>query len=116
MSEINEKEITAAKNAANDNSPVYTHIFKVPFVREDKTYEKLTFDFAGLTGADCLAIEDEMRMLGKPLIAPEFSGEFLCRMSARAAGVGADVLMALPMADYNKIRSKARSFLLASGL
>lgn len=116
MSFVNDNEITAAEQAAAESVSLYTHTFAVPYIHGEKTYEKLTFDFGKLTGGDCLAIETELQMLGKPLIAPEFSGEFLVRMAARAAGIGSDVLMAMPMADYNRIRSKARSFLLRSGL
>lgn len=116
MSIVDKTEIAAAEQAASTSVPVYTHTFATPFTHGDKTYEEMTFDFGKLTGGDCLDIEAELQMMGKPLIAPEFSGEFLVRMAAKAAGVGADVLMALPMADYNRIRSRARSFLLKSGL
>lgn len=116
MSFVNEKEITAAEQDAKESTSVYTHNFAEPFTHGEKTYEKLVFDFGKLTGGDCLAIEAEMQMLGKPLIVPEFSGEFLIRMSAKAANIGSDVLMAVPLSDYNRIRGKARSFLLQSGL
>lgn len=116
MSFVNDNEITAAEQAAAESVSLYTHTFATPYTHGEKTYEKLTFDFGKLTGGDCLAIEAELQMLGKPLIAPEFSGEFLVRMAARAAGIGSDVLMSMPLADYNRIRSKARSFLLRSGL
>ena len=116
MSFVNDKEITVAEQAAVGSVSLYTHIFAVPYTHGEKTYETLTFDFSKLTGGDCLAIEAEMQMLGKSLIVPEFSGEFLVRMAAKAADVGSDVLMAMPISDYNRIRSKARSFLLKSGL
>lgn len=116
MSIVDKTEIAAAEKAASTSVPVYTHIFAQPFTHGDKTYEEMAFDFGKLTGGDCLAIEAELQMMGKPLVAPEFSGEFLVRMAAKAAGVGADVLMAMPLADYNRIRSRARSFLLKSGL
>lgn len=120
MSFVNEKEIAAAESAATqagkENSAFYTHIFTTPYTCGEKIYETMDFDFGKLTGADCLAIEAEMQALGKPLIAPEFSGEFLVRMAARAGGIGSDVLMAMPMTDYNRIRNRARSFLLRSGL
>lgn len=116
MSLVNDNEITAAEQAAVESASLYTHTFATPFTHGDKTYKEMTFDFGKLTGGDCLDIEAELQMMGKPLIAPEFSGEFLVRMAAKAAGIGADVLMAMPMAEYNRIRSKARSFLLKSGL
>lgn len=120
MSFVNENEIAAAEQTAakveKENLSLYTHIFATPYTFGETTYEKMEFNFGKLTGGDCLAIEAEMQALGKPLIAPEFSGEFLIRTAARAAGVGSDVLMAMPMADYNRIRNRARSFLLRSGL
>ena len=66
--------------------------------------------------------------MNKPVIVPTFSGQYLIRMAARACTttlttadgkkrrVGADVIQALPIGDYNRIRSKARTFLLASEL
>ena len=51
------------------------------------------------------------------MIVAEMSGEYLLRMAARACSVkiSADDLAAMPLGDYNKIRSRARSFLLRSG-
>ena len=85
-------------------------------------------DFDRLTGNDSLAIEDELQSMNKPVIVPTFSGQYLIRMAARACTttlptpdgrtrrIGADVIQALPIGDYNRIRSKARTFLLASEL
>mgnify|MGYP000010656769 FL=1 len=66
--------------------------------------------------------------MNKPVIVPTFSGQYLIRMAARACTttlttpdgksrrIGVDVIQALPIGDYNRIRSKARTFLLASEL
>ena len=116
MSFVNEKEMAAAEKAAVESTSQYTHTFATPLTFGEKTYEQLTFDFGKLTGADFLAIELELQMLGKAVVVPELSGEFLVRMAARAAGIGSDVLIAAPLYDYNQIRHKARSFLLKSGL
>ena len=77
----------------------------------------MDFDFNKLTGQDSLSIENELQALGKPVIVAEMSGEYLIRMAARACSVkiSADDLAAMPLGDYNKIRSRARSFLLRSG-
>lgn len=117
-STIDNKEFTVAENEATaTNLSAYVHKFDTPFVYEDKTYNELTFDWSKLTGNDSLAIENELQLLGKTLIVPEFSGEFLIRMAARACtpAISADTLMSIPMGDYNKIRSRARSFLMKSG-
>jgi len=92
----------------------YVHVFKKPFVYQGKTYERLTFDFGSLTGRDSLAIENELQALGKMVLTPEFSGEFLIRMAARACTekIGSDAMEQMPMRDYNRIRSRARTFLL----
>ena len=109
-----EKEAEASKN----NIGTYVHKFKKPFTclvgKDQRTFEELTFDFDKLTGRDSLAIENELQALGKPVIVAEMSGEYLNRMAARACSekVSADDLTSMPLSDYNKIRSRARSFLL----
>lgn len=106
---------------SKDDIGVYTHTFKAPFTcvvgAEQKTFDQLTFGFNKLTGTDSLAIENELQALGKPVIVAEMSGEYLIRMAARACSerIGADELASMPLGDYNKIRSRARSFLLRSG-
>lgn len=113
----------AEREAASDKNDAgtYTHVFRTPvtcLVGKDMcTFEELTFDFNKLTGRDSLAIENELQALGKPVIVAEMSGEYLIRMAARACTVpvGADALESASLSDYNKIRSRARSFLLRSG-
>ena len=114
---VNAEEFAVAQKEATNSTEVYTHKFAKPFEHEDKKFDELTFEWGKLTGKDSLAIENEMSALGIPLIAPEFSGEYLIRVAARACTteIGSDILEALPLADYNKIRNKARSFLLRSG-
>ena len=95
----------------------YLHTFQTPFSWEGRTYDQLTFRWDKLTGRDSLAIEGEMARLGKALIAAEFSGDYLARMAVRACEerIGLDVLMAMPLGEFNRILSRARSFLLRSG-
>jgi hypothetical protein len=59
-----------------------------------------------------------MQAMGKALVVPTFSGEYLIRMAAKACTepIGADAFEIMSIADYNKIRSAARSFLLRSEL
>ena len=116
---IDNKEMQAAKQEAKTSSATYTHKFATPFEFEGKTYENLTFNWGALTGYDHLAIEAEIAAMGKALVTPEFSGEFLVRMASRACteeGVGSDALMAMPFDDFHHIRGKARSFLLKTAL
>lgn len=94
---------------------VYTHVFKKPFEYEGRTYEELTFDFGHLKGRDMVAIENEMQGASEYALAPEISTSFQSKMAARAAGIGSDVLEAMPLKDFNKITGAARRFLLDSG-
>ena len=125
---VNEAEFSAAAQAAKKDGDVttYTHRLKKPFTYEGCTVEELTFDFAQLTGNDSLAIEDELQSMNKPVIVPTLSGQYLTRVAARACTtilqdpfgktrrVSADFLTALPIHEYNRIRTRTRSFLLAS--
>ena len=117
---IDEKELEeAAKLAeARENQYEYEHELKDPFTWEGRTYKKFKFDWGKLTGRDGLAIESEMQALGTPVVIPSLSGDYLIRMAARASveTVSVDVLLGLPLREYNRIRSAARSFLLRTEL
>lgn len=116
VSTVDDKELQAAQAEAEQSVYYYTHTFKNPFHYQGKSYDSLSFDFGRLTGNDGLSIENEMQALGKPVIVPTFSGEYLVRMAARACSepIGSDAFGYMPLSDYNKIRSAARSFLLKS--
>ena len=126
---VDEKELQAAEEAAKEDEVIYgdkyTHVFAKPFTYDGETFEELEFDWGKLDANDSLAIEHEVESMGKAVIVPALSGDYLIRMAARActttvdvAGakkrLGTDLFLHLPLRDYNKIRSKARSFLLAS--
>jgi len=115
---IDEEEFAIAEKEAAESEFVYVHEFKRPFEYQGKSYKKLTFDWDKLTGKDGLDIENEMQALGKAVIVPTFSGEYLIRFAAKACNerIGADAFEMMKIADYNKIRSAARSFLLKSEL
>jgi hypothetical protein len=116
---------TAAEGAATiaegeavkkNDKGTYSHKFKTPYEFEGKKYEVLNFYFGGLTGKDMIAVETEMTANGEYALAPEISTGFLCRIAARAAKVGSDVIENLPIGEFSKIRNAARDFLLNSGL
>ncbi len=118
---VDENEFAIAKKEAekaDESIFSYTHEFRRPFTYEGKTYEELTFDFGKLTGEDGIAIQEELEAKGKPVIVQTMNANYLCLMAARACTttIGADVLMALPLYDFNRIIAKARSFLLKSEL
>lgn len=102
-------------SATEKNVGVYTHKFKRPFTYEGKTYEEMTFNFERLTGRDMIAIETEMQMNNEYALAAEISQRAQAKIAARAAGVGSDVIEAMPLNDFNRITSAARDFLLDSG-
>lgn len=93
----------------------YTHEFSDVFVWEGREYKALDFDFTRLTGADSLAVENELSATGRAAAFPEFSGEYLVRIAARACAVpiGADMVRAMPLKDYNAITRRTRNFILA---
>lgn len=115
---IDEQELEVAEKMAEEERYQYIHRFKRPFQYEGNIFEKLTFNWEKLTGYDGLAIENELQSLGKPVVIPSLSGDYLIRMAARASidGIGEDMISAMPIRDYNKIRSEARSFLLKTEL
>lgn len=117
---IDEKELAAAQKEAEEKQNIYTytHELQSPIEYDGEKYESFHFDWGILTGKDGLAIENEMQALGTPVVIPSLSGGYLIRMAARAnkEKAPADALLALPIRDYNKIRSEARSFLLKSEL
>ncbi len=81
--------------------------------------KRLYFNFDKLTGEDFLKIENEMGdTLGRMVITPEFSSDFLIRMAARACTekIGHDILQTLSIRDFNVLRKRCRSFLINAGL
>ena len=105
-------EEKSEKKAASLN---YTHTFKEAREIEGKKYTKLTFYFDNLTGEDIEAVEAELQDQNKYVLSPEISSAFQCILAARAAKVPADEIRRLPVADYMKIKNKARDFLISAG-
>lgn len=98
-----------------DETTVYTHKFSKPVEYNGKRYEELHFDFDALTGRDCLNISAELAATGKATIVPALSDEYLIRFAARACTedmVGSDIFEVMKSADFMRITSRARSFLL----
>ncbi len=111
-----EKEVLAKPDEST-----YTHVFKKPFTYRGQTYERLTFDWGSLGGADSLAVEKDMRREGVTLVIPAFTGEYLAGMAARACTerngdgfrvITSDALLAMPLRDFTAISNKMRNFLI----
>ena len=116
-----EAERVAEEAKQEPETGSYTHTFKKPFQWKERAFESLTFDWTALTGRDHLEIENEMTMKGRTLIAPEFSGDFLAGMAARACTernkegkrvINTQAVMEMPLRDFQTITRKARGFLL----
>lgn len=103
------------KKNVNRNSANYTHKFSKPVEIIGKKYKEMTFYFDRLTGEDIEKVEMELQSQGKYVIAPELSSVFQSMLAARAAKVGADEIRRLPVADYMKIKNRARDFLTGAG-
>ncbi len=93
----------------------YVLALEKPFTYEDKTYEKFVFDFERLIGEDLVDIETEMTAVGEFALSPEISTSFLCRLAAKAARVGSDVILHLPIREFAKVKNKAQNFLIGTG-
>ena len=113
---INADEFSVAEKEAGESTGTFTHKFRKPFSYMGKNYTEMGFDWDSLTGRDGLDIEAELQALGTPAIVQAFSGAYLIRMAAKACTekIGSDAFELMSLTDSNKIRSAARSFLLAS--
>lgn len=94
---------------------VWTCQLKTPIKYEETEYESLTFNFNKLTGAEALEIEDELAMKGNPVFMNEAAnGRYLMLMALRACEERIDfnTLKKINISDFNRIKNKARLFLL----
>lgn len=117
MDQVDPKEYdTAVEEAKEENSSTYVHHFKKPFEYNGQEYTELNFNFDDLTGEDSLAVEAELRSRNIMLIAPTFNGEYLVRIASRACAefIGIDGFKRMRIADFEKIRTKTRNFLMPS--
>jgi len=103
------------KNAKEAAKGIYTHKFNTPFEHDGKKFVTLDFHFGKLTGHDMVKVEQEMQDENVYVIASEVSKTFQCKLAARAASIGSDVIMDMPLHDFNKITNEARAFLLNTG-
>jgi hypothetical protein len=115
VAEAQENEVVKEQTQGTKAEGVYVHTFKKPFKYEDNTYTNISFNFDGLKGKDMIAIENEMTGQNEIVFAPEISASFLCRMAARAGGIGSDAIEAMPIGDFSKIKNAARNFLISTG-
>lgn len=122
LDELTEEENKAVDDAAekirNDvmtPDGVWKCKLSKPITYDGVEYSELTFNFGKLTGADALNIEDELAAKGKPVFMAETANaQYLILMAARACDQNIDANAFNPMSivDFNRIKNKARLFLL----
>lgn len=96
----------------NDTGWVYK--LKKPVKYNGEEYTTLTFDFDKLTGADSIAIMNEIAMRrGRVVVEPVYDSDYRAAMAARActAPIGVDIFNVMSLPDFNRIIGKARSFM-----
>lgn len=115
MTDKNQQGEIALEAAPAEDLRKFTLELSSPLKYNGKDLDKLTFDFHSLTGADALSIEEEMQAIGRMILVPSLSGEFMIRMAAKASveKVGEDDLRRLSIADFLRLRSQVRAFLLS---
>lgn len=111
-----EKETPATELAVVSDNTTYVHTFKEPFEWEGKTYDKLTFRFGKLRGRDVLTIMQELRMQGIMLAVRTFDLDYQIRYAVRCCDqkIGYDMLLALPVKDFDSICNATQRFLASS--
>lgn len=110
-----ESHIDEIVRESTTSDGVWTCKLKEPIKYEENEYGSLTFDFNRLTGDDALEIEDELAMKGNPVFMNEAAnGRYLMLMALRACEERIDfnTLKKVNISDFNRIKNKARLFLL----
>lgn len=112
-----EKEMTETvqERVIKNEKGVYIHKFRKPFEYEGKKFETLNFYFNRLTGKDIINVETEMATNNEYALTPEVSRGFQYRIAAHASNVGSDVILNMPIYEFNKITNECRNFLISVG-
>lgn len=115
--ETRERLAVVADSGTKEKIPEGAYVLTLvkPYTYEDRTYDRFVFDFEKLVGDDLINIENEMAAMGEVVLAPETSTSFLTRMAARAAGVGSDVIAAMPVREFINVKNIAQNFLTGMG-
>lgn len=103
-------------SVVSDNT-TYVHTFEEPFEWEGKKYKSLTFRFGDMKGKDVLAITQEMRTRGIVLVTRNFEVDYQYRYAVRCCEepIGSDLLLALPVKDFDTICQAVQRFLVSTG-
>jgi hypothetical protein len=91
---------------------VITVPLRKPFLFESKQYTEIRLDMDALTGKDMIEAETEARAMGVRAIMLESSKAYQAILAARAAGLTADLVNALPAKEFSRVTGEVQSFLL----
>ena len=113
---IDEATFNTAQAEAENSTNLFVYKFPKPWTWEGKTYESLTFDYEKCKGKDLLAVANELKSLGRPVVVKAMDDEFCIRLAARMCTetIGVDVILEMPGKAFDVIEGSARRFLLRS--
>lgn len=102
---------------SGESSADYTMTFKTPFKYEDKTFDKLEFDFSKLKGSDFINIYREIGRKGFVPLSARFDPDFCTIMAAKACrqSIDTDYIRALPINKFEQLFNACRNFFNTQG-
>lgn len=119
LEEEDEKAVDAVASELLNPVGVWKCKLKKPIIYQETEYTELNFNFDKLTGDDALNIENELTARGKPVFMNESANAlYLTLMAVRACDEPVDesAFKLLSIVDFNRIKNKARLFLLGVAL
>ena len=85
-----------------------TYQLEKTFAYENFKIDEIQMDYDQTTGADCLAVLDELKASGKAVANEYLDPNFFPMLIARKTGIAYDVFMHLPLKDYKNVRYRVR--------
>lgn len=106
-------EIKKDQNESKKDANIFEYTLKSPVTYDGKEIKVLHFDFDGITGQDCIDIEDELRSFNKFVISEAIDSNFKVRLAAKACKekVGYDLFLLMKHADYKAVMNRVQGFL-----
>ncbi|WP_342471640.1 hypothetical protein MHH70_12545 [Metasolibacillus sp. FSL H7-0170] len=112
MSEKN-KEVVQEQVKQNEKSSIIIVPIKSPITLDGTLLNEVKLDFSGMTGADVLKIDSDLRQEGHRLGFDNlFNQQVLLQIAARGSKILAQDLMRLHTADYLEVIFQTRNFFL----
>lgn len=85
---------------------------KTPLKVKDSTVTEVDLNFDTITGQDLVTAEKEVRAMGDTTPSVFLSMRFHAAVAAKLIGVPVDDILALPVADFQKLVMPVGNFLL----